>query len=146
MNMLMKSKWILITGILGLSLIIFQCNPSDDTKIENSKLILGKGVNISHWLSQSQRRGEERREYFKEKDVRRIAEAGFDHIRIPIDEEQMWNEEGHKEAEAFLLLDNAIQWALKSDLKVVVDLHIIRSHHFLDKDPALFRDENEPEL
>jgi len=55
----------------------------------------------------------------------------------------MWTEDGHKEEEAFLLLNNAIQWAMKADLKIVVDLHIIRSHHFLDKDPALFRDEKE---
>ena len=131
-----------ISAFFILISIIFGCSKEKQAK-DNGTVVLGKGVNISHWLSQSQSRGEARREYFKEKDVLRIAEAGFDHIRIPIDEEQMWNEDGHKEADAFLLLNNAIQWALKANLKVVVDLHIIRSHHFLDKDPALFRDEKE---
>ena len=89
-----------------------------------------RGTNISHWLSQSTRRGEARREWFTEKDVERIASLGFDHIRLPIDEEQMWDEAGHKEAEAFELLHNAIGWAQKNRLRVVVDLHILRSHHF----------------
>lgn len=129
-------------GLLILILIISGCS-KEKQRLDNDHIVLGKGVNISHWLSQSKSRGEERREYFVEGDVIRIANGGFDHIRIPIDEEQMWNEDGHKEVEAFLLLNNAIQWALKADLKVVVDLHIIRSHHFLDKDPALFRDEKE---
>lgn len=89
-----------------------------------------RGTNISHWLSQSTRRGEARREWFTEKDVERIASLGFDHIRLPIDEEQMWDEAGHKEAEAFELLHSAIGWAQKNRLRVVVDLHILRSHHF----------------
>jgi endoglucanase len=89
-----------------------------------------RGTNISHWLSQSNRRGEARREWFGEKDVELIASLGFDHIRLPVDEEQMWDEAGHKEAEAFELLHSAIGWAQKNKLRVVVDLHILRSHHF----------------
>lgn len=89
-----------------------------------------RGTNISHWLSQSNRRGEARREWFGEKDVELIASLGFDHIRLPIDEEQMWDEAGRKEVEAFELLHNAIGWAQKNKLRVVVDLHILRSHHF----------------
>ncbi len=88
------------------------------------------GTNISHWLSQSNRRGQARREWFTEKDVELIASLGFDHIRLPIDEEQMWDEAGGKESEAFELLHNAIGWAQKNELRVVVDLHILRSHHF----------------
>ena len=89
-----------------------------------------RGTNISHWLSQSNRRDEARREWFTQKDVKLIASLGFDHIRLPIDEEQMWDEAGHKETEAFELLHNAIGWARDNKLRVVVDLHILRSHHF----------------
>jgi endoglucanase len=46
-----------------------------------------RGTNISHWLSQSRARGAERRAWFTEDDVQRIAGWGFDHIRLPIDEE-----------------------------------------------------------
>jgi len=99
-----------------------------------------RGANISHWLSQSGRRGQERREVFKEKDVEYIASLGYDHIRLPVDEEQLWDEAGNKEPEAFELLHNGIGWARKNGLRVVVDLHILRSHHFNAQEKPLWTD------
>ena len=37
-----------------------------------------RGTNISHWLSQSNARGEERRQRFTRDDVRRVAREYFD--------------------------------------------------------------------
>jgi endoglucanase len=103
------------------------------------------GVNVSHWLSQSKKRGIERKNYIIKADFDTIASAGFDHVRIPIDEEQMWDEEGNKEKEAFGLLHNAITWALEANLRVIVDLHIIRSHHFIAESNPLWTDPAEQE-
>ena len=47
-----------------------------------------RGVNISHWLSQSNVRGENRAVFFTEADVKFLSEVGFDHLRLPVDEEQ----------------------------------------------------------
>lgn len=99
-------------------------------KASEDGFVINKGVNIAHWLSQSQARGEARAQYFTEQDVRRIAEWGFDHVRLPIDEEQMFHEDGTKDAEAFSLLHNALKLCNKYNLKAVVDLHILRSHYF----------------
>jgi len=126
----MKST-ILILVVLS----IVSCKPSssnvDQLKDDNSEVVsertnfdIKRGVNISHWLSQSKRRGEERKAYFKEADVKAIAKGGFDHIRLPIDEEQLWDETGNKEAEAFGSLHEALGWAIKYNLKILVDLHI----------------------
>lgn len=104
-----------------------------------------RGTNISHWLSQSDRRGEPRRKFFTREDVQRIADWGFDHIRLPIDEVQMWDEAGKQEAEAFDLLDAALDWCESAGLKTIVDLHILRSHYFGDADPPLFTDPAAPE-
>ena len=105
-----------------------------------------RGTNISHWLSQSEARGEERRRYFTRGDAQRLVDLGLDHLRIPIDEEQMWDESGHRRREAFDLLDSAIQWCRELALKVIVDLHILRSHYFNDpEEPRLFTDPDEPE-
>jgi endoglucanase len=103
-------------------------------------LIIHRGVNVSHWLSQSKRRGRQRREFFTKLDMELIASYGFDHIRLPIDEEQMWDADGRAECEAFDLLHQALDWARSCGLRVIVDLHILRSHHFLDKNPALYTD------
>lgn len=101
---------------------------------------VSRGTNISHWLSQSERRGQERLDWFTEKDVEYLASLGFDHLRLPIDEEQMWDEAGNQESEAFVLLKSAIDWCLKSNLKVIVDLHILRSHHFNAVEIPLWHD------
>lgn len=122
-----------------------QQNEMGDFPDDDRKFIVKRGVNISHWLSQSKRRGKEREGFFVEEDVAFIASRGYDHIRIPIDEEQMWDENGNKEKMAFSLLHKGIGWAAKHQLRVVVDLHILRSHHFNEKEKPLWTDENEQE-
>lgn len=104
-------------------------------------IALRRGVNISHWLSQSNRRGGERRAYFTRDDVVRIAGLGLDHLRLPVDEEQLWDEQGRREPEAVELLLAALGWAREAGLRVVVDLHILRSHYFNDaEEPRLYRE------
>jgi endoglucanase len=98
------------------------------------------GVNVSHWLSQSDKRGEERRKYITEADFDTIASAGFDHVRIPVDEVQLWDSLGNKEPEGFELLHSAIRWAFEAHLRVIVDLHIIRSHYFISESNPLWTD------
>lgn len=102
---------------------------------------LHRGINISHWLSQSGDRGEKRVTKFTREDVKFLAECGYDHLRIPIDEEQMFDEQLNPEPEAFLLLHNAIGWCKEFNLKVVVDLHILRSHHFNAESKPLFTEQ-----
>jgi len=89
-----------------------------------------RGTNISHWLSQSEQRGEARRLHIQEDDFARLEELGFDFVRIPIDEEQFWDEQGKQLPEAWGLLNNALDWSRKHNLRAIVDLHIIRAHYF----------------
>lgn len=89
-----------------------------------------RGSNISHWLSQSAERGEDCRQHIKEADFARLEELGFDFVRLPIDEEQFWDEQGNKLPEAWQLLHNALNWAIKHHLRTIVDMHVIRSHNF----------------
>jgi endoglucanase len=98
------------------------------------------GVNVSHWLSQSDKRGQERAAYITEADFRKIASMGFDHVRIPVDEVQLWDSLGHREEDAFKLLHQAVGWAFANRLRVIVDLHIIRSHYFIAETNPLWSD------
>lgn len=110
------------------------------------ELKIRRGTNISHWLSQSKLRGAERRAKFAKTDMERIAAWGFDHIRLPVDESQMWEEAGRQEAEAFDLMDAALDWAEQCGLAVIIDLHILRSHFFIsENEPKLFTDPAEEE-
>lgn len=133
----------------SLSLIIFtlfacSVNPMKLIPSEE-KFIVDLGTNVAHWLSQSRNRGLERTEFFTEKDVEVIASLGFDHIRLPVDEEQLWDEQGARYEDAFLLMTNCIDWCLKNDLRVIVDLHILRSHHFNAAEKPLWTDPAEQE-
>jgi endoglucanase len=100
-----------------------------------------RGVNISHWLSQSGgRHGVAQAEYFTEKDVALLAEKGFDHIRIPVEEAELWDYREEKYKEAFTLLHKAIGWCKQYHLRAIVDMHILRSHHFNAKSRALWEE------
>ena len=129
----MKHRFLLLSIIV----LVAACDESRRMQDNNAggkndygNFSVKRGTNIAHWLSQSNKRGSERAAYFTEKDITYIKSAGFDHIRLPIDEEQMWDESGKRNDDAFQLLDNALTWANSAGLRVVLDLHILRSHHF----------------
>lgn len=91
--------------------------------------VIRRGTNLSHWLSQDF--GNAPREAFiTENDIRFIARCGFDHVRIPVDEKELWTEAGKPIEAAFTLLDRALDWCHAHKLRAIVDLHTIRSHHF----------------
>src|SRR5690606_13976194 len=93
------------------------------------KFVIHKGVNLSHWLSQDFG-WEPKYTYIKESDIKFLDSLGFDHVRIPIDEQEIWDEQGKFIEPAVKHLLACLDWCLKYDLRAIVDLHIIRSHHF----------------
>lgn len=136
----MTKKFILLPLLFLLSFLLvsqsatFALPPFKPAK----SFVIKRGTNISHWLSQSEARGEKRRNYFTKKDVQYLASRGFDHLRIPIDEMQLWLENGQQDQEGFSLLQQALDWCREYNLKAVVDLHILRSHHFNEKEKPLW--------
>jgi len=113
---------------------LFSCQ-SNTTKT-TEKFEVKRGTNVAHWLSQSEKRGAEREKFITKQDIQNIAEMGFDHVRLPIDEEQMWDKNGNRHDDAFQIMINCIDWCAENNLRVIVDLHILRSHHFnLDEKP-----------
>jgi endoglucanase len=128
--------------IIASVLIISACH--GNKKAENVKTFpftsfhINKGTNIGHWLSQSKQRGEERQRFIQERDIRFIDSVGFDHIRLPIDEEQMWDENEKRHDDAFALMQNCLEWARREGLRVIIDLHILRSHYFNAQEKPLW--------
>ena len=120
-------------GMVAVCVSILACEQNKD-----KPFTIKRGTNIAHWLSQSDRRGNERAAFFTRKDIDYIHTAGFDHIRLPIDEEQLWDETGKRNADAFELMKQSLQWCQEAGLKAIVDLHILRSHHFNAKEKPLW--------
>jgi len=101
---------------------------------------INKGTNISHWLSQHLK-GDDFKKRFSERDCSFLAELGFDHIRIPFEEQVLWREDGQKNNEAWDMLHQGVDWALVNNLNVVLDLHSTYSHHFCrQNENSLFSD------
>ncbi len=122
-----------ICKLMALAAMLMQMLTACTTKSEKTEVNnfrIERGTNVSHWLSQSEERGEARARHIQEDDFARLDSLGFDFVRLPIDEVQFWDEEGSKLPEAWQLMHNAIRWAEKHHLRTIVDLHIIRSHYF----------------
>jgi endoglucanase len=90
---------------------------------------LKRGVNLSHWLSQNFG-WSPKDSFITEKDIEFIAGAGYDHVRIPIDEAEMWDAGGKPSETSFDYLTRCLDWCGKHRLRAVVDLHILKAHHF----------------
>lgn len=112
---------------LALGMLLVSCSPKTE---QSEGFKIKRGTNLSHWLSQSWVRGDARKNHIQEDDFVRLHELGFDHVRIPIDEVQFWDEEGNKLPEAWDLLTGALDLAIKHQIRAIVDLHVIRSHNF----------------
>lgn len=114
--------------------LVGSCNSGKETTSDADTTIndfkIQRGTNLSHWLSQSDERGEARAKHIQEDDIARLDSMGFDFVRIPIDEVQFWDESGNRLPEAWGLLRNVLNLCVKHHLRAIVDLHIIRSHNF----------------
>ncbi len=126
----MKKTLISLAVIAMTMLAMTACTTKKSETNEVNNFKIQRGTNVSHWLSQSEERGEAREKHIQEDDFARLDSLGFDFVRLPIDEVQFWDEAGNKLPEAWELMNNAIQWAEKHHLRTIVDLHIIRSHYF----------------
>ena len=99
------------------------------TPTNPSGFVIRRGTNLSHWLSQDFGWAP-REKFITEGDLRYLARLGFDHVRLPIDEKELWHANGKPNEAAFATLLRGIGWARAAGLRVLVDLHTINSHHF----------------
>lgn len=114
----------LVSTVTGQSDAVSSMEPSNP-----SGFVIHRGVNLSHWLSQNF--GWAPREHWiTENDIEFIARSGFDHVRLPVDEKELWAENGNPSEESFALLEKALGWCRENNLRVILDLHTVRAHHF----------------
>ena len=126
----MKKTLLFLAFVATTMLALTACTTKSESTDGVNNFRIKRGTNLSHWLSQSEERGEARRMHIQEDDFERLEQLGFDFVRIPIDEVQFWDEQGNKLPEAWDLLTMALDMSRKHNLRAIVDLHIIRSHYF----------------
>ncbi len=92
-----------------------------------------KGVNLGGWLSQGSLELSHLDSFIKEEDIKRIKEMGCDHLRLPVDFENIYDEKKKCENPVgYKYIDLCINWCKKYDLNVVLDLHKAPGYVFDD--------------
>ena len=101
-----------------------------------------RGVNLGGWFSQVdciQEKDpvgfpgiiEHIKTFLGDSDFKRIRGAGFNHVRLPVDYFNLFDEGTLKpKDEVFALLDKAIKDIQANDLDVILDLHKCPGHDF----------------
>lgn len=90
------------------------CTPCTHAK-KQTEFKIQKGVNIGIWLSQSTIMDERREKIFTEDDIKLLVNNGFDHIRLPVDEVQLFTEDMTLNESTVKILHNTIKTCLKSN-------------------------------
>ena len=112
----MFRKFILKYFLLGILLIpLF----SAEAAIQPLK----RGINLSHWFAQTSPNSPGIP--VKKEDMKQIKQAGFDHVRLPVDPTWLWTFPKKESLHPKMLkkLDAAIRLALDQNLNIVIDIH-----------------------
>ena len=57
---------------------------------------------------------------------------GYDHIRLPVDEKEVFDTDLNFNPETQQLIHDAIAWCKEYNMRIILDMHITRSHYFND--------------
>ena len=92
-----------------------------------------KGVNLGGWLSQGSLELSHIDSFIKDDDIKRIKDMGCDHLRLPVDFENIYDEKKKCDNPiGYKYIDLCIEWCKKYGLNVVLDLHKAPGYVFDD--------------
>jgi len=81
------------------------------------------GINLGGWFSQCNHSQERYDNFIKEEDFKTISSWGLDHVRLPIDYNLVENTEGLTIEKGYDRIQRAIEWCIKNNLNLILDLH-----------------------
>lgn len=93
---------------------------------------LERGINLGGYLSQCKHETEHYQSFIHESDIKQIAEWGFDHVRLPVDYEVLEDESGNEIQEGYGYVKQVLDWCVKYQLNMVLDLHKAYGYDFND--------------
>lgn len=107
---------------------------------------LNRGTNLSYWLAQCQRStrpGVPREQFLRRWHLEQLAAHGFGHVRLPLDQHEVVDDDLQPIAAAWDHVHRCITWCSELGLKVIVDLHTVDGSDVLKPldQATLYRDE-----
>lgn len=97
-----------------------------------SKIIRPVGFNLGGWLSQSPLTDDHVQNFIRKSDFQTIAQWGFNSIRLPIDGQWLFENEGRGKlsTKRLAFLKEVLNWSKEAGLLTILDLHQIPWHSF----------------
>lgn len=93
---------------------------------------LDRGINLGGYLSQCCHEESHYDNFIGEADIKRIADWGFDHVRLAVDYEVLEEEDGTKKSMGYERIKRVIEWSKNNNLNIVLDLHKAYGYDFND--------------
>lgn len=122
----MKLRYITLIALVGL-LLSAHSGLSAQSGVSATRLArLARGVNVTRWFWLNEDKSEAHyRDYLSDEQMQAIRDAGFTHVRLPIEPKILLDEYFPDQINAALLgyLDAAIARFVAHDLAVIVDVH-----------------------
>ncbi len=97
---------------------------------------LDRGINLGGFLSQCDHTKEHYETFISKEDIKRIAEWGFDHVRLPIDHEVFEHKDGTPNERDIIHVTDTINWCKETGLNIILDLHKAYGYDFNDAGDA----------
>jgi hypothetical protein len=100
------------------------------------KSSLKKGINLGGWLSQYKNYDHNHfKTFIQDSDIKRIAEWGFDHIRLPVDYPLFEDDKnlGKYLQSGFDYVHVCLEWCRQAGLRLILDLHKAPGYAFDDQ-------------
>ena len=90
------------------------------------------GVNVGGWLSQSPLTPEHLETFITQADFKAMRDAGFNCVRVPFNAKLCFDPAHGLLPRGLSWLDLAVTWAREAGLIVILDLHEVPGHSFVD--------------
>lgn len=99
--------------------------PGNGTVSEERLAKLSRGINLSHWFAQAPINSSRLKYYYSAEDMKLIKGLGFEHVRLPLNPQVLFNENNPEllNSQHLKYLDDALDLITSHDLAVIVDLH-----------------------
>jgi endoglucanase len=94
------------------------------------------GFNLGGWISQSSLTDGHVRQFIRQSDFQKIAEWGFNSVRLPVDGRWLFENEGKGplSKKNYEFLEKVLGWAADANLLTVLDLHQVVWHSFAKRE------------
>lgn len=104
-----------------------------------------QGINLNEWLEKKDLDLVRMDSLITHEKILLLKRLGFDHVRIPIREDNLFDEKLNYRGSIMEILLDRVDYCIANNIKVIIDLHVTKNHRFGAEDNALFTSEREIE-